>query len=128
MLFKAAYNNLGAFKSMSRTNRLLLAPPYPVEQSLKHLGENLRIARIRRNLTIEDVAERIGTGPRPVMDAEKGKASTGIVVYAALLWLYDQLYELDDVADPSKDKEGLSLERVRQRIRVRKSKGLASDF
>jgi hypothetical protein len=62
------------------------------------------------------------------MDAEKGKASTGIVVYAALLWLYDQLYELDDVADPSKDKEGLSLERVRQRIRVRKSKGLASDF
>lgn len=113
---------------MARTNKLLLAPPYPVEQSLKLLGENLRIARIRRNLTIEDVAERIGTGPRPVMDAEKGKASTGIVVYAALLWLYDQLHQLEEVADPFKDKEGLSLEMAKERTRVRKSRGLASDF
>jgi len=95
---------------------------------LKLLGENLRTARIRRNLTIEDVAERIGTGPRPVMDAEKGKASTGIVVYAALLWLYDQLNQLEEVADPFKDKEGLSLARARERTRVRKSRGLANDF
>ncbi len=95
---------------------------------MKQLGENLRIARIRRNLTIADVAERIGTGPRPVMDAEKGKASTGIVVYTALLWLYDQLYQLDEVAEPSKDKEGISLEMSKQRSRVRKSRGLDSDF
>jgi len=113
---------------MVRTNKLLLAPPYPVEQSMKQLGENLRVARIRRNLTIADVAERIGTGPRPVMDAEKGKGSTGIVVYAALLWLYDQLYQLEEVADPAKDKEGLSLERAKARTRVRKSRGLDSDF
>lgn len=113
---------------MTRTNKLLLAPPYPVEQSLKHLGKNLRTARIRRNLTIEDVAERIGTGPRPVMDAEKGKASTGIVVYAALLWLYDQLHQLEEVADPFSDKEGLSLQAAKERTRVRKSRGLSSDF
>jgi transcriptional regulator with XRE-family HTH domain len=113
---------------MVRTNKLLLAPPYPVEQSMKHLGENLRRARIRRNLTIADVAERIGTGPRPVMEAEKGKGSTGIVVYAALLWLYDQLYQLEEIADPSKDKEGLSLEKARERTRVRKGRGLANDF
>ncbi|HEY9714686.1 MAG TPA: hypothetical protein V6C72_14560 [Chroococcales cyanobacterium] len=95
---------------------------------MKQLGENLRTARIRRNLTIEDVAERIGTGPRPVMDAEKGKASTGIVVYAALLWLYDQLHQLEDVADPYNDKEGLALERAKERTRVRKSKGFSNDF
>ena len=105
---------------MARTNKLLLAPPYPVEQTLKLLGENLRTARIRRNLTIEDVAERIGTGPRPVMDAEKGKA--------ALLWLYDQLNQLEEVADPFKDKEGLSLARARERTRVRKSRVLTNDF
>lgn len=113
---------------MVRTNKLHVAPPYPVEQSMKRLGENLRVARIRRNLTIADVAERIGTGPRAVMDAEKGKPSTGMVVYAALLWLYDQLYQLDEVADPSNDKEGLSLEMAKQRARVRKSKGLHNDF
>ncbi|CAN5511869.1 helix-turn-helix transcriptional regulator [soil metagenome] len=113
---------------MVRTNKLQLAPPYPVEQSMKRLGENLRIARIRRNLTIADAAERIGTGPRPVMDAEKGKASTGMVVYVALLWLYDQLHELDEIADPAKDKEGLSLEMTRQRTRVRHGRGLDNDF
>ncbi len=79
-------------------------------------------------MTVSDVAERIGTGPRAVMDAEKGKVSTGMVVYAALLWLYGQLDQLSEVADPLKDTEGLSLESARERQRVRKGKGLDSDF
>lgn len=113
---------------MTGTNKLQQAPPYQVEQSLKRLGDNLRTARIRRNLTIADAAERIGTGPRAVMDAEKGKPSTGMVVYAALLWLYDLLCELDEVAEPANDKEGLTLDSARQRTRARKSKGLDNDF
>ncbi|MDZ4836967.1 MAG: XRE family transcriptional regulator [Candidatus Melainabacteria bacterium] len=95
---------------------------------MKRLGQNLRIARIRRNLTIADVAERIGTGPRPVMDAEKGKGSTGFVVYAALLWLYDQLGQLEGVADPTQDFEGLVLESARARSRASKPRGLDNDF
>ncbi len=113
---------------MVARNKLQAAPPFPVEQAVKRLGENLRTARIRRNLTIEDAATRIGTGPRAIMDAEKGKASTGIVVYAALLWLYDLLSPLEDIADPSRDKEGLALEAAKGRSRVRKSAGLDNDF
>ena len=113
---------------MVSRNKLLQSPPYPVEQAIKHLGENLRIARIRRNLTIADVAERIGTGPRAVMDAEKGKVSTGMVVYAALLWLYGQLEQLEAVADPLKDEEGISLEAIMSRSRARKATGLDNDF
>ena len=77
-----------------RRNQLFAAQPYPVESSLKRLGANLRKARIRRRLTIEQVAEKIGTGVRAVMDAEKGNAFTGIAVYASLLWLYDLLQNL----------------------------------
>jgi transcriptional regulator with XRE-family HTH domain len=113
---------------MVAPNKLQQAPPYPVEQSIKRLWENLRIARRRRNLTIADAAERIGTGPRAVMDAEKGKSSTGIVVYAALLWLYDQLDQLDNVAEPSGDDIGFSMEKARGRVRVRKGKGLDNEF
>src|SRR5438270_13323528 len=109
---------------MVARNKLQLAPPYPVEQALKRLGGNLRIARIRRSLTIADAAERIGTGTRAVVDAEKGKPSTGVVVYAALLWLYDQLQQLEEAADPASDKEGLSLELSKGRVRVRKGRGL----
>ncbi len=62
------------------------------------------------------------------MDAEKGKVSTGMVVYAALLWLYGHLEQLDDVADPAYDEEGLALEGAKRKKRVRKAKGLDNDF
>jgi transcriptional regulator with XRE-family HTH domain len=113
---------------MVARNKLQTAPPFPVEQALRRLGENLRTARVRRNITIEDAAGRIGTGRRAVMDAEKGKASTGIAVYAALLWLYDLLQPLEELADPLKDKEGLALEASTAPARARKSGGLSNDF
>ena len=113
---------------MVAKNKLLSAPPYPVEQALKKLGGNLRTARLRRKMTIENVAERIGTGPRAIMDAEKGKPSTGIAVYTALLWLYGLLAPVGDLADPTKDKEGLTLESGTARVRARQSGGLDNDF
>jgi transcriptional regulator with XRE-family HTH domain len=113
---------------MVALNRLQKAPPFPVERALKRLGENLRKARIRRSMTLRDAAERIGTGPRAVMDAEKGKPSTGIVVYAGLLWLYDLLQSFEELADPLKDKEGLVLESVNAPLRARKSGSLDNDF
>lgn len=113
---------------MPRSNKLIQAPPFAVEQALRHLGENLRASRLRRNMRIADAAERIGTGPRAVMDAEKGKSSTGMVVYAALLWLYDQLDQLEEVGEAHKDKEGLSLAAASERQRARISKGLDDDF
>ena len=61
---------------MTAKNTLVMTLPRPVEQAIKRLGANLRTARLRRNLTIENVAEKIGTGPRAVSDAEKGKVST----------------------------------------------------
>lgn len=113
---------------MATKNQLIDAPPYPVHQALKGLGENLRTARLRRNMTIENVAARIGTGPRAIMDAEKGKPSTGIVVYTALLWLYGLLAPFENLADPAQDKEGLARESAKGRTRARKSGGLDSDF
>lgn len=113
---------------MTAKNTLLIAPPYAVEQSLKRLGSNLRTARLRRNLTIEEVAQKIGTGPRPVSDAEKGKPSTSAAVYIALLWVYDLLDQMNDVADPELDNEGLSLSLGRERTRAREKKGLDNEF
>lgn len=113
---------------MAKANQLLQAPPYPVEQALTRLGENLRTARIRRHLTIKDVAQKIGTGPRAVMDAEKGKPSTGIGIYVALLWAYDLLQPLEDVANPTTDEQGLTFEAGKTRMRARKSRALDNDF
>lgn len=113
---------------MTAKNTLIQAPPYPVEQAIKRLGANLRTARLRRNLTIEEVGEKIGTGPRAVTDAEKGKVSTGIAVYTALLWAYDLLGPMNELADPAFDEEGLSLSLSKDRARARAKEGLDSDF
>ena len=113
---------------MTAKNKLTQAPPYAVAQAIKRLGANLRTARLRRNLTIENVAEKIGTGPRAVSDTEQGKISTGIAVYTALLWAYDLLEPLEVLADPSRDLEGLARSARRERARTDKPEELDSDF
>jgi hypothetical protein len=57
---------------------------------------------------LKKLHKRFGTGVRAVMDAEKGKPSTGIGVYVALLWAYDLLQPIEDVANPMKDELGLA--------------------
>ena len=109
-------------------NKLTAAPPYAVEDSLKRLGADLKVARLRRNLSRANVAEKIGTGQRAIKDAECGKATTGIVVYVALLWAYDLLEQLDGVATPLSDEEGIALSRLEERSKARKSGGLDNDF
>lgn len=114
-----------------RQNSLTIAPPYAVEDSLKRLGLNLRTARLRRNLTIQQVAKKIGTGSRAVADAEKGKLTTGIGVYVALLWVFDLLDQLNEVAQPEKDAEGQILALSNERERARQndaSSDLDNDF
>ena len=113
---------------MIARNTLLTAPPFAVEQALKRLGSDLRTARLRRNLTIAVVAEKIGTGRRAVMDAEKGKESTGAGVYTALLWAYGLLFQLADVADPTHDREGQALAVGEGRSRARNTGDLDDNF
>lgn len=113
---------------MTARNKLLTTPPYAVEQSLKRLGTDLRTARLRRNLTIDDVASKIGTGPRAVSDAEKGKPSTSIAVYTAMLWALDLLGQLDEVARPENDAEGQTLALASERGRARAKTELSNDF
>ena len=65
---------------MAKKNSLVAAPPYEVQQALARLGANLRKARLRRNLTVAEAAAKIGTGPRAVQDAEKGKPGASAAV------------------------------------------------
>ncbi|AXC15446.1 hypothetical protein ACPOL_6202 [Acidisarcina polymorpha] len=111
-----------------RTNLLHEAQPYPVEQALRKVGVNLRTARLRRGITIEEAAAKIGTGPRLVTDAERGKPNIDVAVYAALLWLYDLLTPFEDLANPQKDEQGLILASRREPTRAHRARGLNNDF
>ncbi len=113
---------------MAGRNKLLSAPPYPVQNAIDRVGANLRTARLRRNLSIVDVAEKIGTNRRVVSDAEHGKPTTGIAIYVALLWVYGLVDQFSEVADPLTDQEGITLSMAQERTKARKPGTLDNDF
>ncbi|MCD8517952.1 MAG: helix-turn-helix domain-containing protein [Burkholderiaceae bacterium] len=113
---------------MGARNLLFAKPPYAVEQSLSTLGANLRTARLRRNLSLQDVAEKIGVERHAVAAAEKGKPSTGIAIYVAMLWVLGLLDQLVDVADPDHDEHGKILARSRERLHASRGVELDDDF
>lgn len=113
---------------MKARNALLGATPYQVEQALKKLGADLKTARLRRNLTSEEVAQKIGTSRFAVADAERGKPSASVAVYAALLWAYGLIDRLAELADPSKDEEGMQLALAREPVRARHRRELSNEF
>jgi transcriptional regulator with XRE-family HTH domain len=111
-----------------KSTSLSKAPPYPVEQELKRLGASLRTARLRRNLTIDAVSQKIGTGVRAIAAAENGRPGTAGAVYLALLWAYDLLSQLENVADPALDTEGMARLAQRDRASTAAKKKLNNDF
>ena len=55
------------------------------EQALKKAGENIKKARLRRNLHTEYVAERAGISVDTLSAIEKGVSTVSIGAYAAVL-------------------------------------------
>ena len=113
---------------MGHRNLLSGAPPYAIERAVRLLGANLKTARLRRNLTQEDMASRLGVSRYVVADAENGKLTTGVGVYVGLLWSLGLLDQLAPVADPSNDEEGLALASAEERERSRSPGMISNDF
>jgi transcriptional regulator with XRE-family HTH domain len=113
---------------MTARNALTTAPPYAVATALSTLGANIRTARVRRGLSAQDFGRKIGVDRRTVTEAEKGKPSTAVAVYAALLWALGMIDQLSAVADPTADEEGRTLALAREPKRARRQGTLDNDF
>ncbi|HEX7079773.1 MAG TPA: helix-turn-helix transcriptional regulator [Gammaproteobacteria bacterium] len=113
---------------MSKANAVFKAPPFEVEARLKRLGANLRTARLVRNLSMDEVAAKLGVGRRAVAAAEAGKPGTAIGVYLGLLWVYGLLSQIDDLADPARDPEAMRALSTRQRAYPTGRDALDDDF
>ncbi len=56
-----------------------------LDKILKELGGNIRLARLRRKLSTQQVAERAGISRPTLYDIESGKAKVSIGNYAQVL-------------------------------------------
>ncbi len=63
-------------------------------------GENIKLARLRRNLTAEQVAERAGISRRTLVSVEKGLPSVAMGTYLQVLFV---LGLSDDLLEVAKD-------------------------
>lgn len=75
---------------------------------LAELGVNIRLARLRRRLTLRLVAERAGIGMNSMVSIEKGAPTVGIGSYAQVLLALGLLEDLLKVA--SEDVLGRKLQ------------------
>ena len=113
---------------MTRISKISEAPPAAVEEALIRLGRNIRTARLRRRLTRQDLAGRIGISRQVLAQIEKGKPTTAIAAYLGALWALGLLNQLKDVADPDRDEEGKTLERARSPKSAPKRRKIDDDF
>ncbi len=113
---------------MSWISKIAESPPAAVENVLKRLGLNIRTARLRRRLSMKELAERIGVSRYVVADIEKGKPTTAIVAYLGALWALGLLKDMQEVADPDRDEEGKILERARSPKTAPKRRVIDDDF
>jgi len=91
---------------------------YPLElRELVGLGERLRLARRRRKLTAQAVAQRAGISRPTLRNAEAGDASVSMGTYVRVLAALGLDKDLSKVA--TEDKVGRALQDMRTDPKVR---------
>jgi transcriptional regulator with XRE-family HTH domain len=114
---------------MTKSNKISKSLPAAVEKILMQLGRNIHIARIRRKMRLEDLAERVGVSRYLMSDIEKGKPTAAIAAYVGALWALGISEDMHLIADPDRDVEGKAFEFARAPKTVAKRKKvLDNDF
>lgn len=60
--------------------------PRKLEEKMKIVGEHIKLARLRRNLSVAQVAERATCSPLTVARIEKGTPTVAIGIYLRVLY------------------------------------------
>ena len=94
--------------------------PRKLEDKMKVVGEQIRLARLRRDLSIAQVAERATCAPVTISRVEKGAPTVAIGIYLRVLYAL----QLDDdiLLLAQKDEIGRGLQDLRLKQRERASK------
>ena len=94
--------------------------PRKLEQKMQVVGEQIKLARLRRNLSVAQVAERATCSPLTVSRIEKGAPTVAIGIYLRVLYA---LQLDDDILTLAKDDElGRTLQDMNLAQRERASK------
>ena len=100
--------------------KIMLLPK--IEEVLVNLGENIKLARLRRNYSSILVAERAGISRNTLVSIEKGKAGVSIGNYIQVLFVLGLEKDLEKVALDDKLGRKLQDAKIQTRKRAPKKK------
>ncbi|MDP2245709.1 helix-turn-helix transcriptional regulator [Pseudomonas sp.] len=98
--------------------------PMPAERAIRKLGSDLALARRRRHISQQSLAERMGASLSTVRRMEKGDPRVPIHFIARALQVFGEIEALAGLIDSARDDIGLVLmdERLPQRVRSKRGK------
>ena len=102
--------------------------PLEVASAVQRLGENIRLARVRRRSSQEELAQACGITRKTLYALEKGATGTTVGTFFTVLWKLGLLDSAAALADPEADEHGKILEAARRPKRVRHPAGSDNDF
>ena len=88
---------------------------------LEQMGEHIKLARLRRRLSAELVAERAGISRATLWNVEKGSPSVAIGIYAAVLHALGNM-DTDFLSVAKDDELGRTLQDLELPVRRRAPK------
>ena len=92
--------------------------PRKLKQKMQIVGEQIKLARLRRNLSVAQVAERATCSPLTVARIEKGAATVAIGIYLRVMYalqLDDDILLLAQNDEMGRALQDLSLKKNRER-------------
>jgi transcriptional regulator with XRE-family HTH domain len=91
-----------------------------VQRTLDTLGENIRLARLRRSLSSEMVAERAGISRATFSAIENGSASVSMGAWVQVLFVLGLEKDLEEVARDDELGRKLQDAKLPTRMRARR--------
>ncbi len=106
-----------------RVRKLATEPrplPLPVSRAITQLGTDISLARRRRRITQQSLAERIGSSLNTVKRMESGDVRVPLHFIARTLHVFGEVERLARLLDTAQDPIGLALmdEQLPRRVRA----------
>lgn len=92
------------------------------EKILETMGEQIKLARLRKQLSVELVSERAGISRATLWNVEKGSPSVAIGIYAAVLHALNNM-DKDLLLIAKDDEFGKKMQDMNMQVKKRAPKG-----
>ena len=95
--------------------------PLPVNRLLRALGRDIAVARRKRRISTQEMAERLFVSRDTLWRLEKGDPTVALGTLATALFVLQMHERLGQLAEAKEDKLGLELEEARLPKRIRRA-------